>query len=415
MVTAALDHRLQPLVDGGVLDDPWSRGSLRLSAEPVVLERAEAAAICGAACTVAMMLDEAVPAIARDHTLAQQLGIDDSLAQIAALDAPKWLALARADVFQVAGMAPQVCEINCDTPTGLAECTGLGAIALHAQGDDSRLRDPSARLGERWVEMVRSCLPRGATDAVVGILDPTEMTEDLGHVRLLTRWLEAAGFQVVRGSPFNLHACPGNRVGLFGIPCAVLIRHYKTDWWSRRSSPWSDVPAPPDSDRLERELDLIADAMAAGTVTVLNPWGAALAQNKRTLALPWERPELFHADTLARIRIHLPETRFLETYSRERLRTEREQWVLKSDYGCEGAEVMLGSLTSPEEWERALSLAVPGHWVVQRAFVPSRNTAGHLTNHGVFLIGGLPSGIYTRCSAEPTDDRALSCPTLVRV
>lgn len=414
MVTATLDPRLAPLLDAGVIDDLWSRGVLRLSAEPVILERAQAAAISGAACTVAMMLDEAVPAVARDADLARTLGLNDSLLAIAALDAPRWLALARADVFLVEGAPPQVCEINCDTPTGLAECTELGRLAAATAVN---LRDPSARLRERWVDMVRSCIPddtRALRTIVVGILDPTEMTEDLGHVRLLTRWLETAGFRVVRGSPFNLHACPGRRVGMFGTACDVLVRHYKTDWWAQRSSPWLDVPPPPAAASLERELTLIADAMDARTVAVLNPWGAAIAQSKRTLALPWERPELFQAPTLHAVQQHLPETRFLASLPREQLLAERSQWVLKSDFGCEGTEVVVGALATPVEWADSLRLADPQHWVVQRAFTPQRNAAGHLTNFGVFLIGGLPSGIYTRCSPGPTDDRALSCPTLVR-
>lgn len=406
-----MDTRLVSVLDRGVIDDPWSRGNIRLTAEPVILDRVQAAGIAGAACSVAMMLDEAVPAVANDATLARQLGLDDSLMAIAALDAPRWLALARADVFLVDGAAPQVCEINCDTPTGLAECTELGLIAAAAAPE---LNDPSARLRERWVAMVRSCVAADHPGAVVGIIDPTEMTEDIGHVRLLARWLEEAGFGVVRGSPFNLHACSERRVGMFGTPCDVLVRHYKTDWWARRDSPWLNEPPPPAAHSLERELALIANAMDAGTVAVVNPWGAAIAQSKRTLALPWERPDLFHPDTLANVQRHLPETRFLASIPSEQLIAERERWVLKSDFGCEGDEVLLGTLTTPTLWAESLRLADPRHWVVQRAFAPQRDAEGCITNHGVFLIGGMPSGLFTRRSLGPTDDRALSCPTLVR-
>lgn len=406
-----LDARLAPVLDDGVIDDPYARGKPRLSAEAEILSQAQAASLAHAACVVAMMLDEAVPAVASDQLLARRLGLDDSLLAIAALDAPRWLALARADVFLLADGSAQVCEVNCDTPTGLAECTQLARIASSAA---PHLLDPSARLRERWVAMVRSCVGNTAEGAVVGIVDPTEMPEDLCHVRLLVRWLEEAGFIVVRGSPFNLHACPGHRVGLFGTPCDVLLRQYKTDWWARRTSPWRDEPPPPDAACLERELALVADAMQAGTLAVLNPWGAAIAQNKRTLALPWERPDLFAAETLAAVRPHLPETRFLESLSSERLIGERDQWVLKSDYGCEGDEVLLGSLTSPIDWARAVRLAEPRHWVAQRAFAPRRDGEGRIANHGVFLIGGTPSAIYTRRSTGPTDGSSLSCPTLVQ-
>jgi glutathionylspermidine synthase len=248
---------------------------------------------------------------------------------------------------------------------------------------------------------------------VVGIVDPTEIPEDLGHLRLIERALAAAGARTVRGAPFNLHAA-GNHVGLFGMPIDVLLRHYKTDWWAERASPWRDEPPPPDAAPLSRELALIAAAMQAGTLAVANPFGAAIAQNKRLLALPWERPELFAADLRAEALVHLPETRFLESVPRAQLIAERAAWVLKSDYGCEGEEVVLGRDVDAAHWAQCLDLAVPGRWAVQRAFTPRREADGCSANHGVFLVGGRPSGIYTRRSATATGRDARSVPTLVR-
>lgn len=401
-----------PLTAAGIVDDPWLDGRKRLTLEPVVIGIAQATALAEAACAVALMIDEAVQAAAHDDALLTDLGLDASLRDIARLDAPRWLGLARADVFFTAdGGNAQVCELNSDTPTGLAECVELGRVAGAVQ---SHLADPSARLRERWLAMMRTGLHPGVTAPVVGLVDPTEMTEDLGHVRLIHRWLEDAGFTVVRGAPFNLHACPGRRVGLFGTPCDMLIRHYKTDWWAQRRPVWRDEPPPPCAEPLTRELALIADAMDAGTVAVMNPWGAAIAQNKRTLALPWERPQLFHPETLAAVQRHLPETHLLESLDGERLIAERDAWVLKSDYGCEGDEVLVGRATDAALWQESLRQAMPGRWIAQRAFTPLRDADGHETNHGVFLVGGTPSGIYTRRSAGPTGLHALSCPTLVR-
>jgi glutathionylspermidine synthase len=404
-------ERWRELLDAGIIDDPWCEGRERLSLAPAVLTRSAAGSMAEAACAVALMLDEAVLAAHHDDALLRRLGLDASLADIARLDAPRWLALARADVFAVAdGGPPQVCEINCDTPTGLAECIGLGRLAACG---NPQLADPSARLRERWLAMVRSATPPGSARPVVGILDPTEVTEDLCHIRLLTRWLEDAGIAVVRGAPFNLHACPGQRVGLFGTPCDVLLRHYKTDGWAQQRRLWTHARLPADHAPLARELALIAAAMAAGTLAVLNPWGSAIAQNKRTLALPWEQPELFRSETLAAVRRHLPETRFLASLPAAQLIAEREQWVLKSDYGCEGAEVVLGRGCEPARWRACLEHAVPERWIVQRAFAPRLDAAGRTANTGVFLVGGMPSGLYTRVSLGATDRGALSCPTLV--
>jgi glutathionylspermidine synthase len=405
------DEGIASLLAEGIIDDPWLGGVPRVSCEPVVLERAQAASLAGAAVAVAMLLDEAVAAVAGSAQLQRRLGMDESLSAVAALAPGRWLALARADVFAVDGAAPQACELNCDTPTGLAECVALARIAARGRPE---LADPSAALRERWLAMVRSCLSEGTAQPVVGILHPTEMTEDLGHVRLLMRWLEEGGIEVVTGSPFNLHACPGGRVGIFDRACDVLIRHYKTDWWARRASPWLDEPAPSHAAPLERELELIRRAQDAGLLAVVNPWGAAIAQNKRLLALPWEMPELFAPRTLEDARRHLPETRFLESLPRERLIDEREQWVLKSDYGCEGEEVLLGEATGAALWAESLRLAASGRWIAQRAFAPRRDREGRIANHGIYLIGGRPSGIYTRRSVGPTGYDALSVPTLVR-
>ena len=273
--------------------------------------------------------------------------------------------------------------------------------------------DPSARLRERYLAMVRAAAPAGAVQPVVGILDPTEVTEDLCHIRLLTRWLVEAGFRVVRGAPFNLHASSGRRIGLFGQPCDVLLRHYKTDCWAQQRRLWQQAPLPPQHAPLARELALIAAAMAAGTLGVLNPWGTAIAQNKRTLALPWELPGLFNAETLESVRRHLPETRFLDSLPQAQLIAEREQWVLKSDYGCEGAEVLVGRHCEAALWRTCLAQAVPERWIVQRAFTPQLDGDGRTVNTGVFLVGGMPSGLYTRTSLGPTGSGALSRPTLV--
>jgi glutathionylspermidine synthase len=401
----------QPLLHAGIVDDPWLDGQERLSLAPVVVTRAEAGRLAEAACAVAMMLDEAVQATAGDDGVLLELGLDQSLIDIARLDAPRWLGLVRADVFAVAdGGPPQVCEINSDTPTGLAECIELGRLAAASHLD---LADPSARLRERWLGMVRACIRPGVRRPVVGIIDPTEVTDDLCHIRQLTRWLEEAGMRVVRGAPFNLHACTGRRVGLFTVPCDVLLRHYKTDLWAQRTKLWLHERLPEDDAPLSRELALIADSMAAGTVGVMNPWGSAIAQNKRTMALPWERPHLFHPQTLEAVRRSLPETRFLESLPRHSLIADRHAWVLKSDYGCEGAEVLVGRDAEAALWRECVSEAAPGRWIVQRAIAPKRDADGRQANHGVYLVGGTPSGLYTRLSHAATGVGAVSHPTLV--
>jgi hypothetical protein len=98
----------------------------------------------------------------------------------------------------------------------------------------------------------------------------------------------------------------------------------------------------------------------------------------------------------------------------EQLRVQRADWVLKSDYGAEGDEVIVGRHVTEDEWQASLSHARPGRWIAQRFFdAESVGDAGEIVNHGVFLVAGEACGLYARVQVGPTDDRALSAPVLV--
>ena len=146
---------------------------------------------------------------------------------------------------------------------------------------------------------------------------------------------------------------------------------------------------------------------------MVNPFGAVVPQNKRAMALMWERNELFLAGSRAAIRRYLPETFRLESLPRRRLLAERDKWVLKSDYGCEGDQVVIGRETAPDASMESLDAAVPGRWVAQRHFAAVRDGDGCCANHGIYLVGGEASGIYARLAAHATDRHALSSPVLI--
>jgi glutathionylspermidine synthase len=169
----------------------------------------------------------------------------------------------------------------------------------------------------------------------------------------------------------------------------------------------------PDAEPLTDQLGVILGSALAGTCAVINPFGAVVAQNKRAMALMWERMELFSEPSRDAIRRYLPETVRLETLPRSRLAAEREEWVLKSDYGCEGDEVVIGGDTPPDRWEAALDAALPGRWVAQRHFRAQRSPDGSVLNHGVFLVAGEAAGLYARLSPGGTDRHALSAPVFI--
>ncbi len=408
------------LTDSGLITDPWIDGRPRFDAGAHWLTPADHAALAAAAESVAGVLDELCHIVHRAPGL-----LDDFFAMTPVqklmwqASAPMWHGLARADVFlrdgapsgadatPRAGATPVVCEVNCDTPSGLAEAVCLGDHAA-AEGFVDLNRD----LGPRFAALLARFAGREGA-LTVGIVYPTELTDDLGLIALYRRWCEALGAEVVLGSPYNLQPLPGDGVAMFGRRLDLVLRHYKTDWWGERL-PIRDDEAPfPDPDPLTGPLTALLAAELAGQVSVLNPFGAVLPQNKRAFAFCWEELHRFSPEAQAVIRDTIPFTQRLEQADRAQLLAEREAWVLKTDYGCEGEEVVIGRETLAEVWADVLAHALPERWVAQRYFDARRDGAGCIANHGVFLVAGCAAGLYTRVSPVATDAGAISIAAVV--
>jgi uncharacterized circularly permuted ATP-grasp superfamily protein len=154
-------------------------------------------------------------------------------------------------------------------------------------------------------------------------------------------------------------------------------------------------------------------ACLEGRCVVVNPFGAVLTQNKRAMAFMWEHHARFSPRARATIRAFIPYTVRLEALPVEELARDKADWVLKSDYGAEGDEVIVGRLAPKAEWNAALVHAVPGRWVAQRYFEAELTAAGESVNHGVYVIAGEASGLYARVQKGATDTSALSAPVLV--
>jgi hypothetical protein len=238
------------------------------------------------------------------------------------------------------------------------------------------------------------------------------MTDDLPLVRLYRRWLEARGWAVVLGSPYNL-TFAGGRTRLFDTPIDILLWHYKTDWWGERESAWLEDPIE-DAGPLDGPFRAVLSGMAGGTLAVVNPFGAVVPQNKRSFALMWEQIHRFPLAAQAAIEKYVPVTRRLETMHVEQLAAQRAQWVIKSDYGAEGEEVVVGREVDDATWRRTLARARPRRWVAQQHFAAETDASGASVNHGVFLVAGRAAGLYTRLSVGATDATARSAPALVR-
>jgi glutathionylspermidine synthase len=413
-MTPGYDEFARTLVDDGVLTDPWLDGRPRFEPDPVVISTRDATRLADAARAAAEVWDEAVRIAADEPSLLDDFyGLTPVQKLMFEASQPLWHGIARADVFFTTDGGLAIAELNCDTPTGEAEACVLGALAIQARPG---LIDPNAAFADRFVEMIfamRDALVGPSARPAVGIVYPTELTEDLSLVRLYKRWFEARGLDVALGSPYNLRRAEGEApVRVFDEPVGVLIRHYKTDWWSERASAWDDEEVP-DAAPLAGPLQAALGAQADGGTAVVNPFGAIVAQNKRTMALMWEHIHRFSLRAQDVIRALVPVTMRLEAAHPEMLRSRRQDWVLKSDYGAEGEEVVIGPLVTQAVWEESLHHARRGRWVAQRFFEAERDDLGRTTNLGVFVIAGEPAGLYARKSELGTDAASLSAPVLL--
>jgi glutathionylspermidine synthase len=160
---------------------------------------------------------------------------------------------------------------------------------------------------------------------------------------------------------------------------------------------------------------LLASATARGRCAVVNPFGAVLTQNKRMMALLWEEMDRLPGWARAAVRRYLPRTVRMESIPAQRLRAEQALWVLKSDYGCEGEEVVMGAEVDRHGWAHAIDDALPGRWIAQRRFQPLAGRDGRFANYGVYVVAGRAAGLFTRLQPGCTDRAATCAPTLVRL
>jgi glutathionylspermidine synthase len=402
------------LLRGGIICDPYLGGRPRFSAEPVIVEATALDAMCDVAEKIALVYDETARLCKDDpKVLDAFFELTPCQKLMWQLSSPLWHGVARADVFETTS-GLKITELNSDTPTGQAEAVVLGELA---RADRPELVDPNEGLESSFMDLIEAVAARALGPdfrRTCGIVYPTDLTEDLPLIRLYERWLTARGFRVVTGSPFNLRQRADKTPVLFDVPCSVVLRHYKTDWWGERLPVWIGDPPFDDPLPLAGPLKVLAEAEAFGRAVVLNPFGAVVTQNKRSMALMWERIDDLSPAAQAIVRAHVPRTLRLESLHKELLCAERDLWVVKSDYGAEGDEVVVGKHATQAEWDEVIARAQPGRFVAQERFDEIERSGGASRNYGIFVIGGRAAGAYVRSQDGPTDVHALSAPILMK-
>ena len=344
------------IVHGGVITDPWIDGAPRFREEPVFVDRELGRALYRAAEEVAAVYDELCRVVSdHPHLLDEFFALTPYQKAMWLASEPLWHGIARADVF-VTNEGLAFTELNCDTPTGEAEAVVLNALALPSHPGAI---DPNAQLGARFVDMVLALAEnetgaaRGEGARTVGVVYPTEFTEDLSLVRLYRQWFEERGHHVVLGSPYNL-AHDARGLVMFDTPFSIMLRHYKTDWWGERAPVWDDASIA-DTEPLAGPLRAALAASVEGKVAIVNPFGSVLPQNKRAMALMWEHLHRFSPHAQEVIARHIPVTSRLETLHEAQLTAQKDEWVVKSDYGAEGEEVVIGRHVTADVWRAPLS------------------------------------------------------------
>lgn len=401
-----------------IISDPWLGGRERFRLQPVMLSQSLADELAQTAECVGAIYHE-VSEVVLDHPelLDEFFGLTPFQKMMWLASGGRWHGIARVDLFLCTDGRIRACEMNSDTPSGEAEAVLLNQL-LHPYFPDAI--DPNTEFAEDFRQMlIASHQARTDGDVEprnVGIIYPTDLPEDLSMMAIYKRWLEERGCRVVFGSPFNLGLDAERRVTVMGEAVEMIVRHYKTDWWSERELIWANQADFADPDPLDRELLLLLQAENEGRVTVVNPFGAVVTQNKLAMALMWERKDLFSAECRGWIDAYIPETRRITSLDAQQLR--REDWVLKSDYGCEGDSVVCGAFVKPQDWQLALATLIPKHWVAQRFFEVAPIDDGEeadalLPNYGVYLLGGSAAGFFTRLSKKATDYTAVTAPTFV--
>lgn len=400
-----------------IISDPWLNGAERFRLPGLVLTAQQAAELQTVAERIGFIHHELAQIVWQHPQLLDEFfGLTPFQQAMWLASEGRWHGIARVDLFLCSDGRIRACEMNSDTPSGEAEAVLLNQL-LHEYHPGTL--DPNAEFEERFIEMLvmqwDGATRRqgdGAGMRTVAIIYPTDLPEDLSMIAIYKQWLERRGCCVLIGSPYNLGLNAEGDVTVFGQAVELIIRHYKTDWWGEREIIWQTQPPFADPDPLERELLLLLAAEQEGRVTVVNPFGSVVTQNKLALALMWERRELFSAQAQQWIAEYIPETRRLMTTETTQLL--REEWVLKSVYGCEGDSVVIGPFVKPHDWKLALAALIPRHWIAQRFFEVAPIENQLLPNIGVYLIGGVAAGFYTRLSRKATDYTAVTAPTFVQ-
>lgn len=359
--------------------DIYHRGQSNLLPDVIVLSDQEHALLVGAAREVWLALRELEARTIEAAPVLTALGVPEALVPLLQESGPASPRISRCDFHLAAGGQWLISEFNEDGPGGYAEAHGLGEVLTSDWGERFQGLAVAGDLRQALVDTLR---PFGR----IGLVYPTAYTEDLQQIALIADWLRAESLEAVTGSPANL-VFEGKQAFVFDQAIDALFRYYPGDWIA-------ELP------------NLDTWARAARSLPMANNLPALAAQSKRFYAAADHHGLSLSESSRATLARWLPASRYLEPELKERLVTERTQWVIKSAFGRMGDTVRLGIAHSPQAWEEAIdrALADAEPHAIQARFdaAPMWFSSGlGYATIGLFLVDGHFAGYYSRVSPYP--------------
>lgn len=354
--------------------DMYMGGTCRILPESIVLSRDTHAHLVRVAEAFAGVLRRFETAARRDPQLIEALGIDPALRPFLAAESEREPAFARADFFLTPEGEWMLSEFNEDAPGGFNEAVGVYEILA------------ARELGGVPAGNLKSALCDGfAGDDRVGFIYATAFSEDLQHCAVLDKWLTQLGHRTVRAGPDQLRRkWTGTYLGDRRIE--GLFRFYPGEWLGLMPNARDWVRALP-------------------KLCLMNPPVRMLSQSKKSFRFLRESDVVEPADR-ALARRHCPVTEDFDPLQLERYRRGREWLVLKRAFGRMGDAVVMGALTTEQDWNAALAHAAgrTREFAMQERFevAPLEFESGTMyPTIGVYTVNGRFAGYYSRVAPQP--------------
>lgn len=313
----------------------------------------------------------------------------------------------RFDTFVRPGGGIFFSEFNYDKPCAQRELLFNNLIDPLGNPNGKFGQDFVAGLSELWEvyschqsDRHSDCLP-GPT---VGIMVDPNHYEELHLAYLYKDLLEPAGFPCLIAGGKNFRV-DGDRAYAFNQPVDIILRQYPMEHCDEIA-----------------DFQSLLELYAAGRVLLVNDPRSILVQGKALFATLWELVDQGNdpnAFPLSRqeeeaIRQTIPRTWIFDPSYGEKLRGDKDNYVLKGNYSRYSEEVYIGRLHSADEWVQVLEHINANStktYVIQEfcesePLVVQRFTGNNCRdttaygNFGVYLVNGAFAGLCARWSSD---------------